>query len=80
MLEVSCDLPGDETTPEPPAERFPSKSVDRDGDARYSVHERRGLPRKQGGTVEYRCLYPTPERQGWDFFCPLYHKEELYHV
>ena len=78
MLEVSCDLPGDETTPEPPAERF--LPVDRDGDARYSVHERRGVPRKQGGTVDYRCLYPTPERQGWDFFCPLYHKEELYHV
>ena len=68
------------TTPELPADPPEKRGVDRDGDARYSVHERRGLPRKQGGTVEYRCLYPTPERQGWDFFCPLYHKEELYHV
>ena len=37
--------------PELPADPPEKRGVDRDGDARYSVHERRGLPRKQGGTV-----------------------------
>ena len=78
MLEVSCDLPGDETTPEPPAERF--LPVDRDGDARYSVHERRACPVSR--VEPWNTMpYLTPEPSGVGFFLPLIsHKEELHHV